>query len=235
MKTVLLAASTVALIAGTASAMPGFGQLSYNGNPIAFTPGSGIGNDGFTYSESTIGGGGKLLVGLKATEYYYGGNGNMNPGDSTWSPDQPAGGSWLNVDGLGRYTGAAGESTYKPGGSSRARWNFDWSVTIDGVAPTAGIANMTMTITRPDMTVINVGTADITVWGYQDSWNVGFNFLSAFNGINDLGEWKISLAITDATGGGYLCGQDIFVTTPAPGALALLGIAGLAGSRRRRG
>jgi MYXO-CTERM domain-containing protein len=63
------------------------------------------------------------------------------------------------------------------------------------------------------------------------------NLLDAFGGINANGTWRLS--IVDAAAGdlGALGDWSIsFVKSPvpAPGALALLGLAGLAGGRRRR-
>jgi hypothetical protein len=58
---------------------------------------------------------------------------------------------------------------------------------------------------------------------------------SIFNGLDKFGTW--SLVITDNAGGdtGELFGWDIVLNNvPAPGALALIGLAGLVGGRRRR-
>jgi hypothetical protein len=75
---------------------------------------------------------------------------------------------------------------------------------------------------------------------YQNAWNVGFDFppLSGQGAVTDVGNWNINLQVFDLTvGTGYesLVGQQaINVAVPAPGAIALLGAAGLLGSRRRR-
>jgi MYXO-CTERM domain-containing protein len=98
---------------------------------------------------------------------------------------------------------------------------------------------MNMLITRPNgqvSTILSgwdVGTdftAGNTAW--QQNWNVGY--LTGCGGqANDIGDWKIK--ITAFSGDTVYGEQEIVVTaTPAPGALALLGLAGIAGGRRRR-
>lgn len=60
------------------------------------------------------------------------------------------------------------------------------------------------------------------------------NTLGVFNGLNSAGTWRLSIA-DHATGDtGSLIGWQLELV-PAPGALALLGLAGLVGNRRRRG
>ncbi len=98
---------------------------------------------------------------------------------------------------------------------------------------------MSMLITRPNgqvstvVTSQDVGTdfsAGNTAW--QKNWNVGY--LAGCSGqANDIGDWKIK--ISTFSGATVYGEQEITVTaTPAPGALALLGVAGLVGGRRRR-
>ena len=123
-----LAAASIAAVALASHALAGFGQLSYQGTPIAMTSGTGIGNDGYYYS-----GGfspqGSLLVGIKAHEY---GNGNNPAGTSTVS-SLSGGGSWLNIDSQGRYTALSGVAANKPSWNPNApRWGFTWSITLDG-------------------------------------------------------------------------------------------------------
>ena len=73
---------------------------------------------------------------------------------------------------------------------------------------------------------------------WQNAWNVGFGFFSSQGSVTEVGNWNINLQVFDRTvGDGYtsLVGQQaINVAVPAPGAIALLGAAGLLGSRRRR-
>ena len=67
---------------------------------------------------------------------------------------------------------------------------------------------------------------------WQNNWNVGY--LTGCGGqASDVGDWKIRISVF--SGSNMIGEQEITVTaTPAPGALALLGVAGLIGARRRR-
>ncbi len=231
-------------VAAPAAAASSFGQLSFGGNPIAMTSGTGVGNDGYYMNTSAGPGSSQLLIGIKAHEYR---NGNMPAGSSTVSSyGNSVGGSWLNIDsGTGAYTGIAGEAVNKPSWwagfppNSATSWGFTWSITLDGARPAAGAISMNMLITRPNgqvSTILSgwdVGTdfsAGNMAW--QQNWNVGY--LAGCGGqANDIGDWKIK--ITAFSGDTVYGEQEIVVTaTPAPGALALLGLAGIAGGRRRR-
>ena len=237
-------------VAAPAAAASSFGQLSFGGNPIAMTAGTGVGNDGYRMNTSAGPGSSELLIGIKAHEYR---NGNNPAGTSTVSL-LPGGGSWLNVNGTtGAYTGIAGEAVNKASwwsafpANSATSWGFTWSITLNGARPAVNAISMNMLITRPNgqvSTVLSgwdVGTnfyipytttpsADNMAW--QNNWNVGY--LAGCDGqASDLGDWKIK--ITALSGGTVYGEQEITVTaTPAPGALALIGVAGLVGGRRRR-
>jgi MYXO-CTERM domain-containing protein len=73
---------------------------------------------------------------------------------------------------------------------------------------------------------------------WQNAWNSGFSFLSSAGTVYEYGNWNIKLQVFGASGDGYtsLVGEQAInvLAVPAPGALALLGVAGLAGGRRRR-
>ena len=233
--------AATAFIAAPVSAQSSFGQLTYGGAPIAMTSGSGVGNDGYRMNTSAGPGRAQLLIGIKAHEYL---NGNNPAGSSTVS-SLSGGGSWLNINGSGAYTGNAGEAVNKASwwsaypANSATSWGFTWSITLNGARPAAGAISMNMLITRPNggvSTILSgwdVGTdfgAGNMAW--QQNWNPGY--LAGCGGqANDLGDWKIK--ITALSGATVYGEQEITVTAiPAPGALALLGVAGLAGGRRRR-
>jgi hypothetical protein len=101
---------------------------------------------------------------------------------------------------------------------------------IDG--PAAGVLSMDL----GDLNGNFQGGANDPRW--QNAWNSGFSFLSSAGTVYDYGNWNIKLQVFSATGDGYstLVGEQAInvLAVPAPGALALLGIAGLAGGRRRR-
>ena len=236
--------AATAFIAAPVSAQSSFGQLTYGGSAIPMTSGTGVGNDGYRMNTSAGPGSTQLLIGIKAHAYA---NGNMPAGSSTVSTyGNSIGGSWLNIDGTtGAYTGIAGEAVNKASwwsafpANSATSWGFTWSITLDGARPAAGAISMNMLITRPNGQVstilsgwdvgTNFGTGNMA---WQNNWNVGY--LAGCGGqASDLGDWKIK--ITALSGGTVYGEQEITVTaTPAPGALALLGVAGLVGGRRRR-
>ena len=231
-----------AFIAAPASATPvGVGQLQYNGTPIAMTSGTGVGNDGYYMNTSAGPSSAQLLIGIKAHEYS---NGNMPAGSSTVS-SLYGGGSWLNVNGTtGAYSALAGVAVNKPGWNPNApSWGFTWSITLDGLRPAVGAISMNMEITRPDLQVVTVvASQDVgtnfgpTDMAWQQNWNLGY--LGVFGGgvdANTVGDWKIK--IRTFSGSTTYGQQEITVTAnaiPTPGAAALVGLAGLVGSRRRR-
>ena len=246
----VLAATAFIAAPVSAQSSSSFGQLTYGGNPIAMTSGTGVGNDGYRMNTSTGPGTAQLLIGIKAHEYL---NGNNPAGSSTVS-SLYGGGSWLNINGTtGAYTGNAGEAVNKASwwsafpANSATNWGFTWSITLDGARPAVNAISMNMLITRPNgqvSTILSgwdVGTnfydtgtttpsTDNPAW--QQNWNPGY--LNGCGGqANDLGDWKIK--ITAFSGATVYGEQEITVTAiPAPGALALLGVAGLVGGRRRR-
>jgi MYXO-CTERM domain-containing protein len=238
---VLAATAFIAAPVSAGNPLSPFGQLQYNSTPIAMTSGTGVGNDGY-YMNTTTGPGAKqLLIGIKAHEYR---NGNMPAGSSTVSPyGNSVGGSWLNIDsGSGAYTAIAGVAVNKPSWNPDApSWGFTWSITLDGARPAVGAISMRMLITRPDSQVVTVvASQDVGTdfsagnMAWQQNWNLGY--LGVYGGgvdANTVGDWKIK--ISTFSGATVYGEQEITVTaTPAPGALALLGVAGLVGGRRRR-
>ena len=240
--TILSCLCATAFIASPASASPvGVGQLQYNGTPIAMTSGTGVGNDGYYMNASTGPSSAQLLIGIKAHEYR---NGNMPAGSSTVS-SLYGGGSWLNVNGTtGAYSALAGVAVNKPSWNPNApSWGFTWSITLDGLRPAGGAISMNLQITRPDLQVVTVvASQDVGTdfsagnMAWQQNWNLGY--LGVYgNGVdaNTVGDWKIK--ITTFSGETTYGQQEITVTAnaiPAPGAAALIGLAGMVAGRRRR-
>jgi MYXO-CTERM domain-containing protein len=102
---------------------------------------------------------------------------------------------------------------------------------------------MNLQITRPDSQVVTVvASQDVGTdfsagnMAWQQNWNLGY--LGVYGGgvdANTVGDWKIKITIFsgESTDGQ----QEITVTAnaiPAPGAAALIGLAGLVAGRRRR-
>ena len=245
--TILSCLCATAFIAAPASATPiSFGQLQFGGTPIAMTSGTGVGNDGYYMNASTGPSSAQLLIGIKAHEYR---NGNNPAGSSTVS-SLYGGGSWLNVNSTtGAYTGFAGQAVDRPSwwagfpANSATSWGFTWSITLDGLRPATGAISMNMQITRPDSQVVTVvASQDVGTnfsgsdMAWQQNWNLGY--LGVFGGgvdANTVGDWKIK--ITTFSGETTYGQQEIIVTAnaiPAPGAAALIGLAGMVATRRRR-
>ena len=245
---------SVGMMAAVASA--DFGVLNYNGTPggnIPFTVGNAaaVGNDGYTFSNHTSGAS-QVTIGLKAIAWQ-GANFDLT-NDVTYST-VAAGGSWLNRDSAGTYLAATGAATQTRDsfgnivaytGALRSRWSFVWNASQDGVRPAAGLFNLRMIVDGPAASALSMDLGDLsgnfpggaTDPKWQNAWNSGFSFLSSAGTVYDYGNWNIKLQVFDASGDGYtsLVGEQAInvLAVPAPGALALLGVAGLAGGRRRR-
>ena len=246
----VISAGMLVAVASATPVLPSssFGQLQYGGTPIAETSSTAgsVGNDGYRMNTSTGPGGKQLLIGIKAHEYRSG----NNPAGTSALSSLNGGGSWLNVNGTtGAYMGIAGEAVNKPTwwadlpANSATSWGFTWSITLDGLRPAAGAISMSMLITRPDgVATTTIFNNSFTTWdvgtdfgsgnmAYQNNWNVGY--LTGGGGqASQVGDWKIKIStFVGATAYGE---QEITVTAvPAPGALALLGVAGYASRRRR--
>jgi hypothetical protein len=251
------------MLAAVASATPippasSFGVLYNNGIPggnIPFTVGNAaaIGNDGFTFSNHNSGAS-VVTIGLKAIAWQ-GANFDLT-NDITYS-SVAGGGSWLNRDGAGTYLAATGAATetrdgfgnivaYPSSSELRSRWSFVWNASQDGARPGAGLFNLRMIVDGPAASALSMDLGDLSgnFWGgatdpkWQNAWNSGFSFLSSAGTVYEYGNWNIKLQVFSASGDGYttLVGEQAInvLAVPAPGALALLGVAGLAGGRRRR-
>ena len=252
---------SVGMMAAAASATPvppasSFGTLSYpsgtGSTEIPFQwPGSLLyDNTNFVYTNTNIGTSGGaaewLTIGLRAHAYY--GAPNTTPayvGSNTFQAD--AGSSlWAPASGV----------TPPDGYSNAPRWGFSWSISVNGSreAPATDGLFWSLRIVGPGTTG-NWGTTQFG--GAVDSaaalnaWQLGFNYFplnsaqsgypaSLWDGLNfnpnTLGDYQFTIAVRDGSYNGAIVGQTSMVVSvvPAPGALALLGVAGLAGGRRRR-
>jgi hypothetical protein len=226
-----------------------FGQLSWgSGNIIPFNYGNQLGNDGFTFSNHAFNTS-TVTIGLKAIPWQ---GTNFDPSAYTVSSN-PGGGAWLNRDAAGNYIAAPGLATQTRDGSGnvisysgspRARWSFNWSATVNGVQPTAGQLYLRMIVDGTSTSApLSMDLGDLSAtWpgtsgpAYQNSWNVAFDFLSGQGSVNDEWIWNIKIQVFSNSDYTSAVGEqaiNVWVV-PAPGAVALLGIAGIAGSRRRR-
>jgi hypothetical protein len=243
---------SVGMMAAVASA--DFGTLTYGGTtPISYTVGTGgganIGNDGYQYSNHSSTSG-EVTIGLKAIAWQ-GANFDLTT-DVSYS-SHAGGGSWLNTDSAGAYLAGAGVATETrvnggpivPYSGTNARWSFVWSATVGGARPVSGLYNMRMIVdgTAAGALSMDLGDLSANFSGasdpvFQNAWNVGWSFMSSAGSVNDIGNWNIKIQVfNSAIGDGYTSQvgeQAINVLVPAPGALALLGVAGLTGGRRRR-
>jgi hypothetical protein len=194
---------------------------------VGFAPGNGNDNVNFAISRVDDGTGNIVELGLKAKERFF--------GDA-------------NVGGTGNlYIVQAGESpvsgTNPTPDTGRAWWNLDTSFSYG----TRSVADtlITVTITDIDGDVFSspvdpfppfINATDNLL---QASQNFGFSNIAPFLGGFDpfaLGDYTISASAEDRLSGADLGSVDIIVrVVPAPGATAVLGLAGLAAARRRRG
>ena len=256
-KKLIVTAGVISVGMMAAAASADFGTLSYpsgsGSTQIPFQwPGSGLyDNTNFVYTNTDIGSGGTsewLTIGLRANAYY--GAPNTTPayvGSNTFQADA----------GSSLWAPASGDPT-PPDYANAPRWGFSWSISVDGsrVAPQTNGLFWSMRIVGPGTTG-NWGTTQFG--GAVDSaaalnaWQLGFSYFALnsastpnvmtpglWDGLNfnanTLGDYQFTIAVRDGSYNGPIVGQTSMVVSvvPAPGALALLGVAGLAGGRRRR-
>ena len=234
----LISSVAIALsVSSVASAdFASYGTLSYGSTPIAFNTGN-INNENFWFSNTNIGTTESpmaLTLGMKSIGYF-----GQNP-----NPEYMGNGTWEAQAGknAGPLAGA--------GGPDAPTWNFIWSVTVDGARPSATDLYWSMLITGPDGTTF--GTKDtgmVALSGdfpgtqipgsnpvYQNAWVCSYPFLGLGFDPNETGRYTFDLSVFQRDGS-----VDTRLSTltmnvdvvPAPGALAVLGLAGVVGRRRR--
>jgi hypothetical protein len=243
-----VAAVAVAGMAG--GAVQSFGTLSYpsgaGSTPIPWQLNLVNNNSGFLYTNTNVGGS-WLTIGLRASNYFglneapvYADAGSntflVEPGVTDPYPTTPPG-------------------SFDP---AAARWGFQWSVSMNGDRSNSALTGLfwSMRIDSPTAGanwgtdgagMVNLGT-DTQSYAIN-GWSPSFGFLGlnsfqsggppgAWNGLafnpNTIGNYTFTLQVRD-TSGTVLGSTVMTVMVPAPGAVALLGTAGLVGSRRRRG
>lgn len=221
MKTIT-ATLAVALLSGGASA----GTLA-----IPFTAGSGNSNTNFAISTATEASGkfagNTVELGLKGKQRFLGDTlltvGNLYHAEPGFSPT------------------SGGDMTPDP---TRAWWNFDFS--IDLGTRTAFNTSIDLTLTDIEGDVFTFPLGLLGLGGnsiIQDSWNIGFGYISTpLNGFDPFknGDYHIEIVAKDSTTGDTLAGVDIVVRVgnviplPTPAFMGATGLIALAGIRRRR-
>ena len=232
-----------------------FGVLSYpsgsGSTPISRVwPGSGLSdNTNFVYTNTDIGTPGAaewLTIGLRSSAYY--GAPNEIPsyiGNNTFQVDA---GSTL-------WAPASGDPT-PPAYASAPRWGFNWNISVNGSRDASALSGLYWSIRI-------VGPANTGNWGTLaaggavdsnaalNAWQLGFSYFALnsaqsgqpaglWDGLNfnpnTLGDYQFTIAVRDGSATGAIVGQTSMTVSvvPAPGALALLGVAGLSAGRRRR-
>jgi MYXO-CTERM domain-containing protein len=245
----------MALTAAAAAVPPqSFGTLSYpsaGGTPISWTwPISGLSdNTNFVYTNSNIGSGGTdswLTIGLRAHAYY--GAPNAIPsyiGNSTFEVDA----------GSSLWAPAAGDPV-PPAYANAPRWGFSWNISVDGSRSASALSGLywSMRIVGPGSTG-NWGTlAAGGAIGPNDAlnaWQLGYSYFavnsantpgvstpSLWDGLNfnpnTLGNYQFEIAVRKSQYGPIVGSTAMTVSVvPAPGAIAVLGLAGLSVRRRR--
>lgn len=245
---VLGAAASVAL-AGVAMAQQQFGTLSYGAGagstPISWQLNQVNDNSGFIYTNTAVGSS-WLTIGLRASNYYGVNEAPTYTGNSTYQVQ------------AGQT--AASSATAEEGFiSTAARWGFQWSVSMDGDRSNSALSGLwwSMRIDSPTAGsnwgtlaggMVNLGTdtQSYAINGWTPSFGfLGFNSASSgagpglWNGLafdrNTQGNYTFRIDVRQGQFGAVLGSTEMTVSVvPAPGAVALLGAAGLVAGRRRR-
>ena len=246
----LISSVAIALsVSSLATAAATLGTLSYGSDPrtdIAFNVGNDIGNNDFWYSNTDVGGK-ALTLGMKSISYF-GQNPNTEyKGDGTWEAQ-----AGTNVG----PSGPANAPTWNfiwsvtvDGAQPTANDNLYWSMRITGPNGNWGTTAFGMAALSGDFPNTPSGDSNPV---YQNAWVGSFDFLQlssaatsgdtsglwdglAFDPMAN-GNYEFELSVFERTGKGDIQLSTLTMTVnvvPSPGAIALLGVAGLANRRRR--
>jgi MYXO-CTERM domain-containing protein len=246
MRGVVGAVASVAL-ASVAMAQQQFGTLSYGAGagstPISWQLRDVNDNSGFIYTNTAVGSS-WLTIGLKASNYYGVNEAPVYMGNSTYQVQ------------AGQTAPSSATTGWFP---TAARWGVRWSVSMDGARSNAALSGLwwSMRIVSPtaganwgslSAGMVNLGT-DTQSYAIN-GWSPSFGFLGlnsassggpagAWNGLafnpNTQGNYTFRIEVRQGQFGSVLGSTDMTVSVvPAPGAIALLGVAGLVGGRRRK-
>jgi MYXO-CTERM domain-containing protein len=231
-----------------------FGTLSYptnGGTQISWVwPISGQSDStNFVFTNTNIGSGGTdkwLTIGLRANAYY--GAPNAIPtyvGNNTFQADA----------GASLWAPASGDPV-PPAYANAPRWGFSWNISVDGSRSASALSGLywSMRIVGPGSTG-NWGTlAAGGAIGPNDAlnaWQLGYSYFavnsantpgvstpSLWDGLNfnpnTLGNYQFEIAVRKSQYGPIVGSTAMTVSVvPAPGAIAVLGLAGLSVRRRR--
>ncbi len=246
MRGVVGAVASVAL-AGVAMAQQQFGTLSYGAGagstPISWDLNQVNDNSGFIYTNTAVGSS-WLTIGLRASNYYGVNEAPVYTGNSTYQVQ------------AGQTAPSSATSGFI---STAARWGFQWSVSMDGDRSNAALSGLwwSMRIVSPtaganwgslSAGMVNLGTdtESYAINGWTPSFDfLGYNSASsggpagAWNGLafnpSTQGDYTFRIEVRQGQFGSVLGSTDMTVSVvPAPGAIALLGVAGFVGGRRRK-
>jgi MYXO-CTERM domain-containing protein len=255
--TITMVMSAALALSGAASAQQSFGELAYPGPggtsiPFEWSQGDND-NTNFLYTNTAVNSS-WLTVGLRASPYYSGlngvpqyvGNNTFEVEAGTTLPD--VGGGNPNFDPNGPRWGFNWSISMDGNRSAEALNGLWWSMRISGPNSTGGTGNWGTQL----FGMVDLGEGPVLGTDYsQGRWQMGYEFFPwssqntpgvatpglweglAFNP-NTLGDYQFTIDVRQGQYGSVLGSTTMTVSVvPAPGVLALLGVAGFIGGRRR--
>jgi len=229
------------------AAVATYGTLNDGTNPIAFNVGNGIGNNDFWYSNTDVGGK-ALTLGMKSISYFGTNAPVTHIAGNTWEAQ-----AGKNIDPRGSADAPTWNfiwSVTLGGEKPTAADNLYWSMRITGLnggnwgTNLVGMFDLSADFPGPES-----GPANPV---YQNAWVCSYDFLqlssaATFGDTSGLwnglafdpmanGNYNFELSVFQRTGKGDIQLSTLTMNVgvvPAPGAIALVGLAGLVGRRRR--